>query len=72
LFVPDNDPLLFYRQISLFAQKHLRPNGKIYFEINYEVGKSIVKLLHEMGFREIEVRKDISGNDRMVKAIHNS
>jgi len=69
LFVPDNDPLLFYRQITHFAQQQLQPNGKIYFEINREAGKSIMKLLHEMGFCEIEIRKDISGNDRMVRAI---
>jgi release factor glutamine methyltransferase len=69
LFVPDNDPLLFYRKIALFAQKHLHPNGKIYFEIHRDAGKDCMDLLEETGFREIELRKDISGNDRMVRAL---
>lgn len=68
LFVPDNDPLLFYRHIAQFAQKHLFPNGKLYFEINREFGNECIRLLSEMGFCDIELRKDISGNDRMIKA----
>jgi release factor glutamine methyltransferase len=68
LFVPDNDPLLFYRKITGFAQKHLSTNGKLYFEINREAGEATVDLLTGMGFTDIELRKDISGNDRMVKA----
>ena len=69
LFVPDNDPLLFYRAIALFAQKHLKDNGKLYFEINREAGQSCIELLTKMGYRDVELRKDISGNDRMVKAV---
>lgn len=72
LFVPDNDPLLFYRHIALFARQHLFPNGKLYFEINREAGKSCVELLTELGYRDVELRKDISENDRMVKAVFNS
>ncbi|MFT3753085.1 MAG: peptide chain release factor N(5)-glutamine methyltransferase [Paludibacter sp.] len=67
LFVPDSDPLLFYRGIALFAQKHLTDNGKLYFEINREYGKETVEMLSELGFQDIELRKDISGNDRMVR-----
>ncbi len=67
LFVPDNDPLLFYREIALFAQNHLTGSGKLYFEINREYGKATVDLLSELGFQDIELRKDISGNDRMVR-----
>ncbi len=69
LFVPDNDPLLFYRQIALFAKKHLKTGGKLYFEINRQYGKATMDLLVESGFTDIELRKDISGNDRMIKAI---
>jgi release factor glutamine methyltransferase len=69
LFVPDNDPLLFYRKIAEFALQQLQPNGKLYFEINREAGKTCTNLLTGMGFSEVEVRKDISGNDRMVKAV---
>jgi len=72
LFVPDNDPLLFYREIALFARKHLRPNGKLYFEINRGAGKSCIDLLTELGFQEVVLKKDISGNDRMVRTIFNS
>lgn len=72
LFVPDNDPLLFYRRIARFAQQHLKPGGKLYFEINRAAGKACVDLLLEMGFLNIELRKDISGNDRLVKAMLNA
>ena len=40
LFVPDNDPLIFYRSIAKFAMKQLKPNGKLYFEINRQYGKA--------------------------------
>jgi len=69
LFVPDNDPLLFYRQIALFAKKQLSNKGKLYFEIHRDTAKDAVKLLSEMGFVNTELRKDISGNDRMIRAI---
>ena len=68
LFVPDNDPLLFYRCIAIFTQQHLKPKGKLYFEINRQFGKATVDLLTAMGFGNVELRKDISGNDRMVRA----
>ena len=68
LFVPDNNPLLFYRKIAFFAQKQLQPNGKLYFEINREYVKATVDLLSGLGFQNIELRKDISGNDRMIVA----
>jgi release factor glutamine methyltransferase len=67
LFVPDNDPLLFYREIALFAKKQLNANGKLYFEINRAYGQATVDMLSELGFQHIELRKDISGNDRMVR-----
>ena len=69
LFVPDNDPLMFYRNIALFARQHLQHNGKLYFEINRESGKECMDLLTGLGFNDIELKKDISGNDRMVRAI---
>ncbi|HJV76774.1 MAG TPA: peptide chain release factor N(5)-glutamine methyltransferase [Paludibacter sp.] len=69
LFVPDNDPLLFYRHIARFALKHLQANGKLYFEINRGFGQACVELLTGLGFRDVELRKDISGNDRMIRAV---
>lgn len=68
LFVPDDSPLLFYRKIAELGMEMLAPNGKLYFEINRAYGKQTVDMLVELGYREIELRKDISQNDRMVKA----
>ena len=70
LFVPDNDPLLFYREIALFAQQYLTPAGKLYFEINRNAGNHTLELLTGMGYRDVELRKDITGNDRMVRAVN--
>ena len=67
LFVPDNDPLLFYRSISQLALRQLKPGGKLYFEINRQYGKATMDLLVELDFTDIELRKDISGNDRMIR-----
>lgn len=68
LFVPDNDPLLFYRKIAELGSKHLSPSGVLYYEINQAYGRETVELLRSMGYRNVELRKDLSGNDRMVKA----
>lgn len=67
LFVPDNDPLLFYRAISDLAQKMLRSGGGLYFEINREYGKETASMMRAMGFDSVELRKDFMENDRMVK-----
>lgn len=68
LFVPDNDPLLFYRRIADLGRELLLPNGKIYFEINQAYGNEVRDLLREMHYKEIEVINDFFGNPRMVKA----
>ena len=67
LFVDDNDALLFYRKIAQLAQKNLSENGKLFFEINQYLGKETVDLLENLGFKNIELKKDIYGNDRMIK-----
>ena len=69
LFVPDEDPLLFYREIAEKSSKALNPNGLLYFEINEKFGKEIVKLLEDFGFVNIELKKDINDKDRMVKSV---
>ena len=69
LFVPDSDPLLFYRRISLLSQDLLHSDGKLYFEINRLYGDSIVYMLETLGYVDIIKRKDLSGNDRFIKAI---
>jgi release factor glutamine methyltransferase len=67
LFVEDNDALVFYRKIAELAQKNLLPNGQLFFEINQYLGKEMMELLEKMGFKNIELRKDIYGNDRMIQ-----
>lgn len=69
LFVDDFDALIFYRKIAFLATKNLNPNGKLFFEINQYLGQEMTDLLNQSGFTELELRKDIYGNDRMTKAI---
>lgn len=67
LFVPDDDALLFYRKIADFALTHLAPNGKIYVEINQQLGKETVTIFIEKGFKEVALLRDMSGNERFLK-----
>ena len=67
LFVEDTDALLFYRKIAQLALKNLSPNGLLFFEINQYLGKETVELLQNLGFKNIELKKDIYGNDRMIR-----
>lgn len=69
LFVPDNSPLLFYERIADIALQILSPNGKLYFEINQAKGNDTVEMLEGKGFRNVTLHKDLSQNDRMVKAV---
>ena len=68
LFVPDEDPLLFYRAIAKYGQKALQKNGQLYFEINPAYYQELTKMLDEMGYSEIETHKDLFGRNRMIKA----
>ena len=68
LFVPDNDPLLFYRTIAEKGLTMLTPGGKLFFEINREHGTETVAMLETMGYKNVTLRKDIAGNDRMICA----
>ena len=69
LFVEDNDALIFYRKIAELAKKNLTKNGSLYFEINQYLGKETVELLENLGFKNIELRKDIYDNDRMIRSV---
>lgn len=69
LFVPDNDPLLFYRKIAETGMNILNSGGAIYFEINRRYGKQTMEMLEKTGYVKTELRKDQFGNDRMIKAI---
>ncbi len=66
LFVDDNNALLFYRKIAELALTSLSSNGKLFFEINQYLGKETVELLEDLGFKNIQLRKDFVGNDRMI------
>lgn len=66
LFVPDSNPLLFYRTIAQKALAMLTKGGKLYFEINREHGNDTVSMLQELGYKNITLRKDFADNDRMV------
>ena len=67
LFVEDDDALIFYKKIAELAQENLTENGLLYFEINQYLGAAMIDLLEQMHFKNIELRKDIYGNDRMIK-----
>src|SRR6187401_2762601 len=69
LFVPDEDALLFYKKLSDFALKHLKPGGSFFVEINESLGEKVFNLFQTAGFANIELRKDMQGKDRMIKAI---
>lgn len=66
LFVDDNDALIFYRKIAELAKNNFVENGQLYFEINQYLGKETIDLLENMDFKNIELRKDIYDNDRMI------
>ncbi|WP_158728699.1 MULTISPECIES: peptide chain release factor N(5)-glutamine methyltransferase [unclassified Flavobacterium] len=67
LFVENDNALIFYKKIAELAQKNLKPNGFLFFEINQYLGAEMIGLLHDLGFKNIELRKDIYGNDRMIR-----
>lgn len=68
LFVPDNDPLRFYRAIAQQGYQALRQGGRLFFEINQAYGKECLEMVSETGYTAFEVRKDIFGRDRFLIA----
>lgn len=68
LFVQDEKPLIFYEQIADFALIHLKKPGRLYFEINEAFGNECAEMLRQKGFAGIELKKDINGKDRMIRA----
>ena len=66
LYVEDDEPLIFYKAITEFAAEHLTNNGQLFFEINQYLGAEMLGLLDESDFTDVELKKDIFGNDRMV------
>lgn len=67
LFVPDEDPLIFYRALAKFASSRLHENGSIYMEIHEDLGNDVVRLFSDEGYNKIELRKDMQQKNRMVK-----
>ena len=68
LFVRDENPLIFYKAIADFARTNLKPNGHLYLEINEYLGNETIEMLVTKGFIDIELRQDMQGKDRMVRA----
>jgi len=68
LFVEDDNPLVFYKKIVDLAKQHLNKNGILFFEINQYLGKETLEMLTQKGFKNIILKKDLFGNDRMIKA----
>ena len=69
LFVPDNDALLFYKKLSGFSVTHLHRGGSLFVEINEGLGEQVVNTFRSAGLSNIELRKDMQGKDRMIKAM---
>lgn len=67
LFVPDEDPLLFYKSIADFGRRRLSPGGWLYLEINEAFGDEVASLLSSYGYHEIQIKKDICAKDRMAR-----
>jgi len=68
LFVPDAEPLMFYRAIAEFGNRALNKGGRLYFEINPLEAEALKEMLSYAGYHDIELRKDIFGKQRMIKA----
>ena len=69
LFVADNDPLVYYKEIAKIATNNLNKNGLLFFEINEKYSKQIIELLSNLNFVDIELKKDINGRDRIIKSV---
>lgn len=71
LFVPDDNPLLFYKSIAEFSKNHLSKEGRVYLEINQYLGEETKELFENENFKEVILKKDIFGNNRLLKCIKN-
>ncbi len=69
LFVPDDNPLVFYKKITQLATNNLSAGGSLYFEINQYLGKETILLLEEHNFSDIELRQDMFSKDRMLRGV---
>ena len=69
LFVDNTNPLIFYKAITEFATHSLKAGGTLYFEINQYLGAEMIQLLEDFNFKDIELKKDMFGNNRMIKGV---
>ena len=69
LFVPDDNALLFYKAITLYAKQALKPMGRLYFEINEALGKEMYNMVSELGFSDVKIHHDIFGKERMLSGL---
>jgi release factor glutamine methyltransferase len=67
LFVPDEDPLLFYKSILQFSGHRLYSNGRMYMEIHEDLSEGVMQLFRQAGMKEVELKKDLSGKNRMIR-----
>ncbi len=68
LFVENNDPFIFYKKMAEFAKSHLKENGNIYVEVHEEYARQVGNIFENAGFKS-EIKKDIYGKERMIKAL---
>lgn len=71
LYVPNDDPLLYYKKIVEWGKFALKPGGHLYFEINEYLGEDMVQYLESEGYKRIRLKKDYTGRDRMIRAMWN-
>ena len=69
LFVENNSPIIFYERIADLAQQKLKSGGLLYFELHHLYSAEVIAYLEKIGFQQIEVRKDLQGKNRMLKAV---
>ena len=72
LFVPNNDPLVFYREIAQRGQTMLKKSGTIYFEIHEEFSKAIAEILDKLGYKNVLIHKDMQGKNRVIRATNSA
>lgn len=69
LFVPDEDPLVFYRAIGIWGQQLLKPGGKLYLEIYENLAEELVQLLQSQGYLQVQIHQDLNGKNRMISCL---
>ena len=72
LFVSDDDPLIFYKEIISFANTHLKPTGSLFFEIHEQLAEQVVSILSASNYHQILLKQDMQGRDRMISAVKSS